>query len=51
MAQPIIKYTLNKKQVPEWINTSDSSFAGLHGITGNKDGYIPSMNLHRKQST
>ena len=42
MAQPIVKYTLNKKgQVPEWINTSDSSFAGLHGITGNKTGYIP----------
>ena len=42
MAQPIVKYTLNKRgQVPEWINTSDSSFAGLHGITGNKTGYIP----------
>ena len=42
MAQPIVKYTLNKKgQVPEWINTSDSSFAGEHGISGNKDGYIP----------
>ena len=42
MAQPIVKYTLNKKgQVPEWINTSDSSFAGLHGISGNKTGYIP----------
>ena len=42
MAQPIVKYTLNKKgQVPEWINTSDSSFAGQHGITGNKTGYIP----------
>ena len=42
MAQPIVKYTLNKKgQVPEWINTSDSSFAGQHGITGNKAGYIP----------
>ena len=42
MAQPIVKYTLNKKgQVPEWINTSDSSFAGEHGITGNKTGYIP----------
>ena len=42
MAQPIVKYTLNKKgQTPEWINTSDSSFAGLHGITGNKTGYIP----------
>ena len=42
MAQPIVKYTLNKKgQTPEWINTSDSSFDGLHGITGNKTGYIP----------
>ena len=42
MAQPIVKYTLNKKgQVPEWINTSSSSFASLHGITGNKTGYIP----------
>ena len=42
MAQPIVKYTLNKKgQVPEWINTSNSSFAGQHGITGNKTGYIP----------
>ena len=42
MAQPIVKYTLNKKgQVPEWINTSDSSFASQHGITGNKTGYIP----------
>ena len=42
MAQPIVKYTLNKKgQVPEWINTGDSSFSGQHGITGNKTGYIP----------
>ena len=42
MAQPIVKYTLNKKgQVPEWINTSGSSFSGEHGITGNKTGYIP----------
>ena len=42
MAQPIVKYTLNKKgQVPEWINTSDSSFASLHGISGNKTGCIP----------
>ena len=42
MAQPIVKYTLNKRgQVPEWINTSDSSFASQHGISGNKDGYIP----------
>ena len=42
MAQPIVKYTLNKKgQVPSWINTGSSSFAGEHGISGNKDGYIP----------
>ena len=42
MAQPIVKYTLNKKgQTPEWINTDSSSFAGEHGITGNKTGYIP----------
>ena len=42
MAQPIVKYTLNKKgQTPEWINTGSSSFTGLHGITGNKSGYIP----------
>ena len=42
MAQPIVKYTLNKKgQVPSWINTGSSSFAGQHGISGNKDGYIP----------
>ena len=42
MAQPIVKYTLNKKgQVPEWINRGDSAFAGEHGITGNKTGYIP----------
>jgi len=42
MAQPIVKYTLNKKgQVPDWVNRSDSSFAGEHSISGNKDGYIP----------
>ena len=42
MAQPIVKYTLNKKgQTPEWINTSDSSFSGEHAISGNKDGCIP----------
>ena len=42
MAQPIVKYTLNKRgQTPEWINTSDSSFAGEHGISGNKTGCIP----------
>ena len=42
MAQPIVKYTLNKKgQVPEWIDTGSDSFAGQHAISGNKDGYIP----------
>ena len=42
MAQPIVKHTLNKKgQVPSWIDTSDSSFAGQHAISGNKTGYIP----------
>ena len=42
MAQPIVKYTLNKKgQVPEWIDTGSDSFAGEHAISGNKDGYIP----------
>ena len=42
MAQPIVKYTLNKRgQVPSWIDTSSNSFAGEHGISGNKDGYIP----------
>ena len=42
MAQPIVKYTLSKQgRIPEWINTSDSAFAGLHGITGNKAGSIP----------
>ena len=41
MAQPIVKYTLNKRgQVPEWIDRSDSSFAGEHAITGNKTGII-----------
>jgi len=42
MAQPIVKYTLNKRgQVPEWIDTGSDSFAGQHAISGNKDGYIP----------
>ena len=42
MAQPIVKYTLNKRgQVPSWIDTSSNSFAGEHGISGNKTGYIP----------
>lgn len=42
MAQPIVKYTLNKRgQVPSWIDTGSDSFAGEHAISGNKDGYIP----------
>jgi len=42
MAQPLVKYTLNKKgQVPYWIDTGSNSFAGEHAISGNKDGYIP----------
>ena len=42
MAQPLVKYTLNKKgQVPYWIDTGSDSFAGQHGISGNKDGCIP----------
>ena len=42
MAQPLVKYTLTKKgQVPSWIDTGSGSFAGQHGITGNKDGCIP----------
>ena len=42
MAQPIVKYTLNRKgQVPSWIDSGSDSFAGEHGISGNKDGYIP----------
>ena len=42
MAQPIVKYTLTKKgTVPEWLSTDARAFAGQHGITGNKSGYIP----------
>ena len=42
MAQPIVKYTLNKRgQIPEWIDTGSGSFAGEHAISGNKDGYFP----------
>jgi len=42
MAQPLVKYTLNRKgQVPSWIDTGSDSIAGEHGITGNKDGCIP----------
>ena len=42
MAQPIVKYTLTKKgTIPEWLSTDSRAFAGQHGITGNKTGYIP----------
>ena len=42
MAQPLVKYTLNRKgQVPSWIDTGSDSFSGEHAITGNKDGCIP----------
>jgi len=42
MAQPIVKYTLTKQgRVPEWLSTDSRAFAGQHGITGNKSGYIP----------
>ena len=42
MAQPLVKYTLNRKgQVPSWIDTGSDSISGQHGITGNKDGCIP----------
>ena len=42
MAQPLVKYTLNKKgQVPSWIDTGSDSISGEHPISGNKDGCIP----------
>jgi hypothetical protein len=42
MAQPLVKYTLNKKgQVPDWIDNGSDSFSSQHGITGNKEGCIP----------
>ena len=42
MAQPIVKYTLSKQgRVPEWLSSDSRAFAGEHGITGNKSGYIP----------
>ena len=42
MAQPIVKYTLSKQgRSPEWLSTDSRAFAGEHGITGNKSGYIP----------
>ena len=42
MAQPIVKYTLtNKGTIPEWLSSDSRAFAGEHGITGNKTGYIP----------
>ena len=42
MAQPIVKYTLTKQgRIPEWLSSDSRAFAGDHGITGNKSGYIP----------
>jgi len=42
MAQPIVKYTLTKQgRIPEWLSKDSRAFAGEHGITGNKSGYIP----------
>ena len=42
MAQPIVKYTLTKKgTIPGWLSSDSRAFAGEHGITGNKSGYIP----------
>ena len=42
MAQPIVKYTLTRKgTIPEWLSSDSRAFAGQHGITGNKSGYIP----------
>ena len=42
MAQPIVKYTLTRKgTIPEWLSSDSRAFAGEHGITGNKSGYIP----------
>ena len=42
MAQPIVKYTLTKRgTIPEWLSSDSRAFAGQHGITGNKSGYIP----------
>ena len=42
MAQPIVKYTLTKKgTIPEWLSSDSRAFAGEHGTSGNKSGYIP----------
>ncbi len=42
MAQPIVKYTLTRQgRIPEWLSSDSRAFAGQHGITGNKSGYIP----------
>ena len=42
MAQPIVKYTLSKQgRVPEWLSSDSRAFAGEHGVSGNKSGYIP----------
>jgi len=42
MAQPIVKYTLTKQgRIPGWLSSDSRAFAGEHGTSGNKDGYIP----------
>ena len=42
MAQPIVKYTLTKQgRIPEWLSSDSRAFAGEHGTSGNKSGYIP----------
>ena len=42
MAHPIVKYTLSKQgRVPEWLSSDSRAFAGEHGVSGNKSGYIP----------
>ena len=42
MAQPIVKYTLTKQgRVPGWLSSDSRAFAGQHGTSGNKSGYIP----------
>ena len=42
MAQPIVKYTLTKRgTIPGWLSSDSRAFAGEHGISGNKTGYIP----------
>jgi len=42
MAHPLIKYTLTKQgRVPEWLCSDSRAFAGEHGTSANKAGYIP----------